>query len=111
MDSIIPSADSVTFTRNSIDGGPDLPSTVERKTVNISKIKTDVQPSDTTVKVLSLTQISSFPSEIRKMATLSVEEDTKAKFDLSHIQTNSSHSNFGENTSLSPRAQYSLQEQ
>ncbi|KAM7243262.1 hypothetical protein CapIbe_005756 [Capra ibex] len=85
FDSIIPSADSVTFTRNSIDGGPDLPSTVERKTVNISKIKTDVQPSDTTMKVLSPTQISSFPSEIRKMATLSVEEDTNAKFDLSHI--------------------------
>ncbi|KAF4013039.1 hypothetical protein G4228_004477 [Cervus hanglu yarkandensis] len=85
LDSVIPPANSVTFTRNSIDDGPDLPSTVERNTVNISKIKTDIRPLDTTMEVLSPTQISFFPSEIRKMARLSVEEDTNAKFDLSHI--------------------------
>lgn len=47
LDSIIPSINSITFTTNSTDEEADSTSTVERKTINISKVKTDVRMLDT----------------------------------------------------------------
>lgn len=85
LDSSIPSINSITFTRNSTDNKADSSSTVKRETVNISKAKKGVQSLGTTMEVLSPRRISPFSSEIRKTAKLSAEEDTAAKFDLSHI--------------------------
>lgn len=85
LDTNIPSIDSVTFTRNSTDDEADSASTMERETANISKINTDAQPLGTMMQVPLPTEISSFPSEIKKMPKLSAKEDTGAKLDLNHI--------------------------
>lgn len=85
LDSNIPFNDSETFTRNSTDDEADSVPTAERETVNISEVNTDAQPLGAKIKVLLPTEIRPFPSEIKKMAELSAEEDKAAKFDLNHI--------------------------
>lgn len=85
LDSNIPSTDSVALTRNSTEDEAESVPTAERDTVNISEINTDAQPLGTMMKVLLPTEISPFPSEIKKMAELSAEEHKAAKLDLNHI--------------------------
>lgn len=85
LESIILSINSTTFTKNSTDDEANLTSTVERKTSNISKVKTNIQSLSTIMKVLSTRQRNPFPSEIRKIAELSAEEDIPAQFDLGYI--------------------------
>lgn len=85
LDSNIPSNDSGIFTRNSTDDEADSALPVERETVNISEVKTDVQPWSTMMRVVLPREISPFSSEIKKMVGLPSKEDTAAKFDLNHI--------------------------
>ncbi|KAM5336901.1 uncharacterized protein AAES06_010005 [Glossophaga mutica] len=84
LNSIISPIDSITFTSNSIDDEADSTPTTERDTAN-SKVKTDAQPLSTIMKVLSSRQRSPFPSEIRKIAKLSSEEEPPAKFNSGPI--------------------------
>lgn len=84
LDSIISPTDSTTFTSNSTDDEADSTPTMERDTAN-SKVKTHARPLSTIMKVLSSRQRSPFPSEIRKIANLSAEEEPPAKFNSGPI--------------------------
>ncbi|XP_035877552.1 uncharacterized protein LOC118499675 isoform X2 [Phyllostomus discolor] len=84
LDSIISPIDSTTFTSSSTDDEADSTPTMERDTAN-SKVKTDAQPLSTIMKILSSRQRRPFPSEIKKIAKLSAEEEPPAKFNSGPI--------------------------
>lgn len=83
LDSIISPTNSITYTSNSTDDEAYSTPTMGRDTAN-SKVKTDA-PLSTIMKVLSSRQRSPFPSEIRKIAKLSAEEEPPAKFNSGPI--------------------------
>ncbi|ELW70444.1 hypothetical protein TREES_T100019234 [Tupaia chinensis] len=85
LKSIIFSTNPTTYIRNYTNHDADSPFTVERETVDVSKIKADAHPQGTIMKIFSSKQISPFSSEIRKMNKLSVEEGTAAKLNKSNI--------------------------